>query len=538
MHYHRQEMVTLSDITRKTAHQSIYFVSLSLFVISLPSSRFLLTLSEVLLIVNWLAEAGFRSKFRKFFACRPAVAFILIYLLYVVGLLWSEDMRYALNHDLLHKLPTLFLPLIIVTSPMLNAKEIRLLLLFFISSVLAVSFIGLIFRLGQPGIPYRQSSPFIPSIYYGMMLIIAAFQLPLLIRQVSNNKLLYFAGLTISAWLIFFLFYMRAFSGVVSFIGVMAFVMIMWVVRLKNVISKISLVLLLMLVSGLAVWPMINIYKQTHSEVETDFRTLGKFTEKSNPYFHDTIDILRENGHLVYIYLADEELKEAWSERSQLDYEGNDLSDNPLRYTLYRYLSSKGLRKDKHDLMLLSDNEIRAVEAGTVTYLNLRRPGFYIRVYEEMMGLYIYNKSSHKDVSWGSLTKRIDLWRASWLAFKKRPVFGWGTGSILHAVDYGFKQTGSPLSGLNMKPHSQYLYLLLTEGLSGLIIFIALYSYIVIKTGAYKHFMFGLFIIVFTINFLGNNSLEDQLGQNLFVFFTLFYFFYYPSLNIRREFIY
>lgn len=531
-------MITRVNLTRQSIHSRVYLASLCLFVISLPASRFMMTISLMIIAANWLAEADFRQKLGRFIACRPAVAFTLIYLLYVVGLLWSEDLGYAINHDLLHKLPTLFLPLIIVTSPMLNAKEIRLLLLSFISSVVVVSVIGLILRSGQPGIPYRQTSPFIPSIYFGMMLIIAAFQLPLLIRQVSSNKLFILAGLTISVWLIFFLFYMRAFSGVVSFIGVMAFVIILLVVRLKNVIAKISLVLLLMLVSGLAVWPMINIYKQTHSEVETDFHTLEKFTEQGNPYFHDTIDILRENGHLVYIYLADEELKEAWNERSQLDYEGNDLSDNPLRYTLYRYLSSKGLRKDKHDLTLLSDNEIRAVEEGTVNYLNLKRPGFYIRVYEEMMGLYIYDKSSHKDVSWGSLTKRIDLWRASWLAFKTKPVFGWGTGSIVHAVEYGFKQTGSPLSGLNMKPHSQYLYLLLTEGLAGLIIFLVLYSYVVIRTGAYKHFMFGLFIIVFAINFLGNNSLEEQLGQNLFVFFSLFYFFYYPSLNLRREFIY
>ena len=216
---------------------------------------------------------------------------------------------------------------------------------------------------------------------------------------------------------------------------------VIFITRVNSVLLKISVPAIFILLAGLAIWPMVNIYKQTHAETATDFSALDRYTGLGNPYLHDTINIIRENGNLVYIYIADEELRDAWNERSDLDFNGNDLMNQELRATLYRYMSSRGLKKDRQGLMELTDTDIRAIEKGTTNYLNVTRPGFYVRVYEEMMSLYVYYQSSRKVTSWGSLTKRIDVWRASWEAFKEHPVLGWGTGSILIAVDYGIKRT-------------------------------------------------------------------------------------------------
>jgi len=205
-------MAAHTDISRKSVHLSIYFASLCLFVVSLPSSRYFLTISEILLIGNWLAEADFKTKFNKLRSDKPAMAFILIYVVNVIGLLWSEDIGYAFKNDLLHKLPTLFLPLILATSPMPDLKKIRVLLLLFISSVLVVSFIGFFSRIFQSNLFFREASPFIPGVYFGMMLIIAAIQLPLLVKQMTGKKMYFYLSLAISAWLIFFLFYLRALS--------------------------------------------------------------------------------------------------------------------------------------------------------------------------------------------------------------------------------------------------------------------------------------------------------------------------------------
>lgn len=523
-------MVSQVNISRRIVHFWIYYASLCLLAASLPASRYMITISLIILVVNWLAEGNFREKFKRFFTNKPAIAFTLIYGLSVLGLLWSGDIRYAFNNDLLHKSPTLFIPIIIVTSPVLDVKKIRLLLMFFISSVLTVSFIGLSIRIFHPETSFRDASPFITGVYYGMMLILAAFQLPLLIKQISNKRIWLLLSIAVSVWLIFFLFYLRAMTGIASFAGVAVFLITMLIGRQKNIFIKISFGIVFLLLFCFSLWIMINAYKNTQSEVETNFSALQEYTGEGNKYSHDTTNILRENGHLVFIYISDLELKDEWNAKSRMDYNGNNLINYDIRTTLFRYMSSKGLRKDRHDFILLTDSDIRAIENGVINYLYVNRPGFYVRMYEELRGVYSYRKTLYKQPS-SSFAERLDQWRASWQSFKKYPLLGWGTGNILHATDYGFKKNGSTLTGRNMKPHNQYIYYLLTLGVFGLAAFILLFTYIVMKTGAFRIIMFKIFLIVFAINFLANNSLENQLGQNLFMFFSIIYCFLYPRVE-------
>ncbi|MFN2336284.1 MAG: O-antigen ligase family protein [Bacteroidales bacterium] len=530
-------MDTDADITRRTVHRWIYLASLCLIAVFLPSSRYMLSVSEIILAVNWVAEGSFRIKFIRLRSDRAAIAFILIYVLSVIGVIWSEDRGYALTHDLLHKLPTLFMPLIVATTALPGRKMTRVILLLFISSVLVVSFIGFFSRLLQPALSFREASPFIPGLYFGLMVIIAAFQLPLLVRAFTGNRQYFIASLVISAWLIFFLFHLRALSGVVSLAAALLCLTVILAAR-KGTLVKILLPLLFIVIAALTIRPMVGIYRQTHAEPHIDLSSLDSFTSRGNPYLHDTLNIIRENGNLVYLYIADEELREAWNKKSSLDYDRENLVGQELRATLFRYMSSLGLRKDSEGFKKLTDNDIAAVERGVTNHLNVDRPGFYVRAYEEMMSFYIYYKSSRQMTEWGSLTKRIDLWRASWEAFRERPLLGWGTGSIVKAVDYGLQKNGSMLSGMNMKPHNQYLYILLTLGVAGLIITVLLYAFFVFERKAHRSLMFILFLTVFLVNFLGNNSLESQPGQDLFVFFSMVYGYFYPTLKKEPGLIY
>ncbi len=526
-------IITVPDISRKSLHRLIYIVSLCLIAISFPSSRFLLTVSEVILTVNWLAGGDFRRKFSMLHADRAAVAFILIYFLNVTGLIWSDDPGYGLSHDLLHKLPTLFLPLVVATTALPERRETRLILLLFIASVLGVSITGFLRIQVQPELSFREASPFIPGIYFGLMIIIAAIQLLFLAWEARVRRIFFIASLAVSAWLIFFLLYLRALSGVIALAAVMIWVVVTLTARAERYLLKFALPAAFVFLAGLALWPVAGIYRDTHAENPAGMSSLDSCSAAGNPYLHDTLNIIRENGNLVYIYIADGELREVWNDRSSLDYDGKDLAGQELRATLFRYMSSLGFRKDSADFRKLAGRDIAAVESGITNHLNVTRPGFYKRVYEELMSLYLFNKSSGKMTEWGSLTKRIDLWRASWEAFRARPLLGWGTGSILKAVDYGLQKNDSAQSGLNMKPHSQYLFILLTLGAAGFIITFILYACFVIERKAYRSPMFILFLVVFLVVFTGNNSLESQPGQDLFVFFSLIYGYFVPSTDLR-----
>jgi hypothetical protein len=514
-------MVYDSDITRRSVHRAIYLASLCLIGIFLPSSRWLLTVSELILAVNWLAEGDFRTKFSRLRADRAAIAFILIYLLNVTGLAWSADPGYGLSHDLLHKLPTLFMPLIVATSVLPDRKTTRLILWLFISSVLVVSVIGFLRTKIDPALSYREASPFIPGIYFGLMVVIAVFQLLMMTWEIRGKRIFFVASLVAAAWLIFFLFHLRALSGIAAFTAAMIWLILTLASRSGSYAVKIAVPAGFVVLAGVVLWPLAGIYHDTHSENPVALRNLEPYTSAGTPYLHDTNNLVRENGNLVYIYIADGELRKAWNESSSLDYDSTNLAGEELRATLFRYMSSLGLRKDREHYMMLSGNDIAAIEQGITNHLNIDRPGFYIRAYEEMMSLYLYRKSSGRMTDWGSLTKRIDLWKASWEAYRARPLLGWGTGGILIAVEHGLQKNNSELSGLNMKPHSQYLFILLTLGAAGLVITIMLYAFFVVKKKAYKSLMFSLFLVAFLVHFAGNNSLESQPGQDLFVFFSL-----------------
>jgi O-antigen ligase len=198
-------------------------------------------------------------------------------------------------------------------------------------------------------------------------------------------------------------------------------------------------------------------------------------------------------------------------------------------------MASKGLHKDSIGFAQLSQDDIEAIENGVPNYLYTKWPGILVRFHQAAMGLYMYKKSNYRDPSWSTLTERLDLWRASFIAFKQKPLLGWGTGSIHIAQEYGLSANQSALVGKAMKPHSQYLYILLTLGIIGLISCVLLYGYFVVKTGVYKMFHFNVFIIVFVINFIANNSFESQVGQNMFVLFSLIYWqFHSAGVPLRR----
>ncbi|MDM8004172.1 MAG: O-antigen ligase family protein [Bacteroidota bacterium] len=531
-------MGIFTEISRKNAHQTVFFFALALFAVSLPLSRYFITVSEIILIANWLTEGDFRNRFRLLRNDRPALSFIMIYCLSVIGLLWSRDPVSGIQNDLLHKSPTLFLPVIFATSRVPEIKRVRIVLLLFISSVFIASIAGLLFREFRADPDFRSASPFMPGIYTGMMLILAAAQLPLLARQCSRRSPLLWLSLAVSGWFIIYLVYLRTLSGVISLAVIVTLLTVVLVIKTRTVGVRIAVLAAAMALAGLLLWPVGIIYRQVHAGNTYNMRDLPAATVNGTPYLHDTVSIIRENGNPVYIYLADSELRESWNRRSDLDFDGTDLMGQELKATIYRYMSSLGLRKDSAGMAVLNDRDIRAIERGITNHLNVDRPGIYVRAYEEIMSLDIYYTSGRRETSWGSLTKRIDLWRSAIVAFRKHPVLGWGTGGILKAMDYGMEQTGSTLAGMNMKPHSQYLHVLLSYGLAGFLVILFLLVYFFRQKQAHRSFIFILFLVMFLVNFAGNNSLESQPGQDLFVFFSLLYAYHYPQIKKEPGFIY
>ena len=528
------------NTSRENLHSWVYFICLCLLVASIPTSRFMVSVSQILLFINWLAEGKFKYKLKAFITNKPALAFVMIYGIHIIGLLWTQDINYAVFHDLRHKLPTLLLTLILVTTPLPEIKKSRTILFIFVATVLSVTFISLYIYLFKGLVHYRDLLPFTSHLYFSMMLIISAFLLPWLIKQVSAKKSWYVLALSLSAWMIVFLFMTRSLSGIASLAGVILF-MIIWIIlyHKSTYLRVIVLVTFIASIAGTSFY-LHHIYSMATHKAEYDLSQLDTHTKHGNPYYHNLNDMLRENGHLVYIYIADGELEKAWNERSEIEYYSKGRTGQEVRYTLYRYMASKGYKKDKEHLKMISDEEITAIENGITNHLFLKWPGISVRIYETISGIIIYNESNNP--MWSTLTQRLDLWKASVEAIKKNPIIGWGTGDIFIAMKYGLEKTESPLRYYRqhgdseitiMKPHNQYLLFLITLGVLGLILFIYFYTYTVVKTKGYKLLPFNIFVVAYAVNMLANNPIDAQIGQTMFVFFTVFFCFIYPKSDLK-----
>ncbi|MFW5792644.1 MAG: O-antigen ligase family protein [Bacteroidota bacterium] len=522
------EINSYKNLRRHSIHFWIYFFCLCLLVVSMPTSRFLISASQILMGLNWIAEGQFKSKFNKFFSNKAAVVFTLIYGIHILGLFWSEDLHYGFFYDLKHKIPTLTLTLFIVTSPALDIKKTRFVLFLFVATVLAVSFVGFFNFLTKDLSHYRYILPVGSHLYYSMMLILSAVLLPWLTHQITNKKHLIISAYALSLWMIIFLMLIRSLSGIGSLVGVIFFLIIWFVRNYESLFLKISIITLFIIASVVSIVVLFNIYKESTHFVEYDFSKLEKFTDEGNPYRHDTLNFQRENGRLVSIYISDIELEKEWNKRSDIDYHGKTKNNRVLRHVLYNYMTSKGLRKDKEGFKELSEEDIKEIEKGTHNYLYADWPGVFQRIHQTMAGVNIYMETNNPKYS--TLAQRIELWDAAIEAIKNKPLIGWGTGDIYLAIQYGLEKNKSKyFQGRDVKPHNQYLLFLITFGIVGFALIVYFYIYTIRKSKGIAFLPFNIFVVIFAVNMLGNNPIDGQFGQTMFVFFTVFFCFVYPK---------
>jgi len=156
-------------------------------IISLPTSRFGLSVAQFTLVGNWLWEMDFRRKLKVLKINWAVWILISLYFMHAIGLLYTSDYNYALK-DLRIKLPLLALPVIFATSKALSPRKIDLLLLMHMGAVIVASFISFGILLTQDINDIREVSPFISHIRLSLNVVLAIFFSE--IKIPSENKLL------------------------------------------------------------------------------------------------------------------------------------------------------------------------------------------------------------------------------------------------------------------------------------------------------------------------------------------------------------
>lgn len=503
------------------SHRELYFIGLCLIAASLPLSKAGISLGQILLALSWLWSGKIFSRLKAFFGNRMALAISSVFLMHVLGLLYTSDFDYALK-DLRTKLPLLILPLIISTSEQLENKKFRIVMFVGILAASVSTLFSVYNYLTFQFVDIRDICMFVSHIRLSLLVCFSVFVLLFYILQKNDFKLflkVLFGILVL--WFIVFLVILESFTGL-SILTFCAFVFF-----LKNIFSKnniktkgVFLMLIVCIPAGLAYY--LNSLNNKYFKVVPDSREeLELFTVNGNKYYHDTLSNDMENGHYVWINICDKELRREWNKRSRIDFADKDLKGQDLKSTLIRFLASKGLRKDSAGMSMLTQKEVNSIEKGIADVNLVGMFSLEARIYETLWEFQNYRET--KDPNGHSLLLRLEYWKTSLRIIEKNLFFGVGTGDMNVAFREQYEEMKSNLDKQwRLRSHNQYLSIAVGFGIVGLLWFIAVLFYPFMYKKFRQDFFVQTFFMIACFSMLTEDTIESQVGLTFFVFYSTF----------------
>ena len=219
-----------------------YYLFLCLLVISLPFSKYLLSISQFLIFIAWLVSGNLKHKLTQIVNDKPVLLFTLIYLVHLLGLIYTSDFDYAFK-DLRIKLPLLILPVVISTSEKLDEKKLKKLLYLFVLAILLSSLysLGVLLKIDVffdffefikgrsiELFDKRDISVFISHIRLALLINMGIFILFYYLYNEKSTKLRIVISVLI-AWFIFFLLILQSLTGLVILFAVALILFIRWI---------------------------------------------------------------------------------------------------------------------------------------------------------------------------------------------------------------------------------------------------------------------------------------------------------------------
>jgi len=517
------------QLTRKQIHEQVYFYGLILMAISLPLSIFAVSLSQIILLTNWLVEGRYREKWDRFRSNPALWLFLLLYSLHAIALLWSEDGGYMAK-DMRVKLSLFVLPLIMGTSYTLVRSQINRILLFFTLGVFVASMASVMALLGLLNVEvegYRDLSLFMSHIRFSLMVVlsilIVVWYLFLEPNPVTRLKRLWYIGCLV--WFPVFLVLLKSLSGIVILGFLAFFIMARAVFEIRDAAIRFMVfvpVIMAPLFSIIYLGHAINKY---YSFEEIHFDEIDSFTVLGNPYknFPNLKEV--ENGHYVWLHICDKEMEEEWNKVSDIKYpHGLTTNGNSIRGTLVRFLSSKGFRKDAAGVRQLSKADIEAIEMGVANHIYLQRFRLYPRIYEVIWEIDRYRLGYSPNEK--SVVQRFLYLDAGWKIARENFLFGVGNGDVQIAFEEYYDSVNSPLDPKwRRRAHNQFLTFLISFGIPGLVICLVAMIAPLFFAGRYRSFLAAGFTILMLLSMMNEDTLETAAGASFVAFFySLFLF--------------
>ncbi len=506
----------------------LYVFGLILLVSSLSLSLFLTSLSQFVLAGSFFLEGNFIEKFKLFFRNKAALIIAGIWLMHVLGLLYTSDLTEGFK-DIRIKLPLLIFPVIVAGSEPLSRKQFNWVMAFFIGGIFAGSMVSMAVISGiihRPVYDIRDIFIFhISHIRFALFTCIAIFSLlhflfsSELSFQVSEK-----IGLALLAtWFIIFLVIMESVTGLSILMVASTMLLLYFALKNKRGSFRVSFLLFALLIPA-SVMFVVKKYATEFYVTHSDVIDRNAVTARGNHYVFDTAATQLENGYPIWVYVCEDEMRLEWNKQSTFPYDSLDWRGQGIKYTLIRFLSSKGLRKDGDAVLKLTDKEIRAIEGGVanVNYQNIT--SMKARLMKVLWEFDLFMRGGNP--SGHSVTQRFDFWKAATGIIREHPVLGVGTGDMPTAYSEQYEKMKSRLlPKYRMRAHDQYLAITVAFGFIGLLYFLFALIAPMILQKKFLDYYYVLFWIIAVLSMITEDTLETQPGATFFAFFSSLFLF-------------
>jgi len=525
--------IGINPFENKKIEENVLFVLFSIFILSLPFSKSFISIFSALIFVSSLFfSIKKRTILHSFRSDYTWLGMVSVFFVYVVGFIFTNDIKFGL-YELNKELNWILLSIGVFLAPKLSKKNWGILFFLFVFGVTVSTFFSFVKMLIAPDfgignfreVNYISHIPFSFQISFSLFILIFSF--------LSENSILKHIHPVLRViwilWLLFFLVVLKSMLGMISFYITSIF----GVFYIFN--SKLLSKGRTWLMAGAVfcfLFPVLyvgNIVYSFYNIKDTSFENAIKQTKQGNEYNFNLDLKYKENGHYVYWYVCEKELKEAWETRSQYKFHSQNEKGYWVAETLIRYMTSKGLKKDAEGFKQLTDSDIRNVEAGIANYIyDAPAYAIYPRIYETVWEIDHYLLTG--DPNDQSLSQRVEYSKAAFVIIKNHFWFGVGTGNFKVEYWNAYKEMNSKLNEKNYGiAHNQYLSYWLKFGIVGLAFIFFVIVFVVYKKNLLKNGLFVLFFINLLFANFGDTNWETHVGLAFFVFFFSLFLWHSPD---------
>lgn len=513
-------------------HRRILLFGLITLASGLLFGSALTSIPQIILGVNWLLELNFSKKIKTLISNKLFWALSSLFLLHLIGMTYTSDFYSGLN-DIKTKIPLLLFPIIFLSTKPLDKKELNTLFQTFFMSVIASSIWCYIVYSGFTNkkiVDIRDVSVFISHVRFS--LIITFTISGIIYFMTSKTKKI--IGVLSILWLIFFMYKFQMATGLILLIMVGLLLLCIYMFKKLNLFTNVLICLFISALFYLG-YKKINsdllMYNKNPISINN---VLLKETKNHNPYLQDTLFKLAENGNLITININDTELEKEWIKRSKLPYNGKDNNGNNLRFTILRYITSKGNTKDSLGISALNNQDIINIENGISNFKYSYNTGLRHKWHELVWEFVKYKR--HENPSGHTLTMRLEFWKTAIYIIKQNPLFGVGTGDIKSSFDLAYNETNSKLTKeWRLRCHNQYLAITVAFGIVGLAIFLFYLLYPIVTLNKKLHYLYWSFILIILFSFITEDTLENQTGLTFFALFNTLFIWLANSEKEKKE---